>query len=63
VESLARFGFPKVGRMWMRRGQQTGVETPRRNEKQYLGPTNLIELWWKVLRSLAFKSRRFESEE
>jgi putative transposase len=27
---------PKVGRMWMRRGQQAEVETPGANEKRYL---------------------------
>jgi transposase len=27
---------PKVGRMWMRRGQQAPVETPGTNEKRYL---------------------------
>jgi putative transposase len=27
---------PKIGRMWMRRGQQSPVETPGTNEKRYL---------------------------
>jgi len=27
---------PKIGRMWMRRGQQSPVETPGSNEKRYL---------------------------
>ncbi len=40
---------PKIGSMWMRRGQQAQVETPGNNEKRYLaGSMNWRTgtLWW-----------------
>src|SRR3954462_8446803 len=37
---------PKVGRMWMKRGQQATVETPGNNEKRYLAGS----IHWRTVR-------------
>jgi putative transposase len=47
---------PKVGCQWMRRGQQSAVETPGTNEKRYLAGS----IHWRTGRVLLTEGRKTE---
>ena len=49
---------PKLGRMWMRRGQQALVETPGDNQKRYLAGS----LHWRTGRLLTTEGEQRDSE-